>query len=805
MFRKFKFTGGYFESPTEWDLFGDVRKKDGQIEELTRRVSFVFGRNGYGKSSFVQIVGDAFNEDKNNNSENLSFATDENNGGIPLNDYSIHIFGDKFIQDNVLFHDESLGAIVMLGAQKEHAEELERLRDDQADLAEKLEQKQLELNAFDEKGNSDCIEDAKKACRRDLKNYAIRVSELKGNKNAARIDDEMVEHFKKIACDETKNGQIKGEFEEKKHDLERLKSIVSPVADVVGREVPLGNLEKTFSLLEKQLTKPVGGEYVDRLDRVLQHNSSEITRENVQSLAEGNDEYCPLCLRPIGKEDKEVIIDALNVLFNEDADSLLEEIRSVTPAPIELDWLGDYEEQFTKEVSDIRASALKAIHAQEELERYVKSKEDSPWQSISVKDRASIQSAYEGFNQKVKELAGAVKSLNLLFSKKETVLREAQALNEKLGRIEASSSLNRLKTVEDKQAKVIADIESVQKDIHLKKDEVSALQEKCQDTALVTKLMNESLSRIFLAKDRMRLEPSDMGYKVMSRGRSVKLSRLSTGERHIISLVYFFAKLCEGKTEDQIFSDKMLLLIDDPVSSLDGDVKLGLFGYLKDKMRQLLSGNKLSQICILSHDYFTVCSLEKARADLCLGNDAATWKRIGQNKELLELKIRSFNDYKYHLDNCYQSAKDGGSDGDTKPYPMNEMRRVMEAYSTFVYSKEFDKMVADLTIIDRIKDPQIKEGMKNSTFRIVLNTLSHSKEPTDSSVLLEELDYFEPEIQLKALKMSLLFLWGLDQTHVESLLKTMGRQEKEIRSTMNAWKNELFPLGETDGQKKGLQ
>ena len=53
------------------------------------------------------------------------------------------------------------------------------------------------------------------------------------------------------------------------------------------------------------------------------------------------------------------------------------------------------------------------------------------------------------------------------------------------------------------------------------------------------------------------------------RGRYVPPKKISVGERNVLGLCYFFAKLFSNKKKEDRYKEEVLLIIDDPISSFD--------------------------------------------------------------------------------------------------------------------------------------------------------------------------------------------------------------------------------------------
>lgn len=95
----------------------------------------------------------------------------------------------------------------------------------------------------------------------------------------------------------------------------------------------------------------------------------------------------------------------------------------------------------------------------------------------------------------------------------------------------------------------------------------------------------------YLGRDELRFEPMENGYTIM-RGR-VPAMHLSEGERMAIAFMYFLKTL-----EDSDFKLREgIVVIDDPVSSLDANSLFSAFGYMKERTKNA------KQLFVLTHNF----------------------------------------------------------------------------------------------------------------------------------------------------------------------------------------------------------
>jgi wobble nucleotide-excising tRNase len=95
----------------------------------------------------------------------------------------------------------------------------------------------------------------------------------------------------------------------------------------------------------------------------------------------------------------------------------------------------------------------------------------------------------------------------------------------------------------------------------------------------------------FLGRTDLRFEPGDDGYQVLRRGKPAK--RLSEGEKTAIAFLYFLVQL-----KDQDFDlAEGVVVIDDPISSLDSSSIYQAFSFLKN------GAQGAKQLFILTHNF----------------------------------------------------------------------------------------------------------------------------------------------------------------------------------------------------------
>lgn len=162
----------------------------------------------------------------------------------------------------------------------------------------------------------------------------------------------------------------------------------------------------------------------------------------------------------------------------------------------------------------------------------------------------------------------------------------------------------------DNKIKEISDMKLIKDDsnkkVKDKKDEIKELEKKIrvlrtelQDESRGAELVNEYLEKYF-GNNGFKLSSNDDGegvkYKIL-RNR-IEAKNLSEGEFSLISFCYFMAKI-KDKLEDEINPNRLIIYIDDPISSLDSNHIFFIFSLIEHKITKQ---KKYKQLFISTHN-----------------------------------------------------------------------------------------------------------------------------------------------------------------------------------------------------------
>ena len=143
------------------------------------------------------------------------------------------------------------------------------------------------------------------------------------------------------------------------------------------------------------------------------------------------------------------------------------------------------------------------------------------------------------------------------------------------------------------------------------------------------------------------------------------------------------------------------------------------------------------------------------------------------------MTLKKRNEYKKLLDNIYTFAT-GADDGKDISIG-NQMRKVLEAYATFVYRKKMEEAFRDEDVLALIP-PGKKAYYKSFMYRLILNGDSHEEEAAYTINNFDEL-YAIGEKRRTA-KCVLLLLYYINKPHLSAYINDPAQF-----ATIESWKN----------------
>lgn len=177
------------------------------------------------------------------------------------------------------------------------------------------------------------------------------------------------------------------------------------------------------------------------------------------------------------------------------------------------------------------------------------------------------------------------------------------------------------------------------------------------------------------------LDTDNKNYIIKSTNENATLTikDISEGEKNLLALLFFYYELFADNKQQRIKPEIELIIVDDPISSMDDSNKF----YIMEMMKNLLE-LKNQQIFVMTHSWDDYCNLSYGQEN----NQTFATFEIRKNNgvsTLVELS-RKVKPYNYLFKEIYEFSKKSGEDIKTEcqiyHYP-NVMRRIFEEWYGF--------------------------------------------------------------------------------------------------------------------------
>lgn len=775
--KSIRIKGGYFDSDTTLDLF---------LKSNTR-LSFIFGRNGSGKTS----ISNALSCIRDNDLlyyENLELI-DYSSNRINITEEErkkIYVFNENFIDSNIKFADENgMNTIVMFGEQIELEEELKKNEDIFMELKKNNDTYKELKNKYDDIRNMISPLFYKNEIIELLKSdygWATREQKIKQLTRKSSVNDTLYESI--ISIDYKKD--INSEREELNKNIKLLSSISSETvkySNIIFNYCLEDNYPNELQkLLLKKIEKPQLTDREKRIYSMLEQGNQNNIMSAKEYFSNDRSVFCPYCFQNTSNEYKEKLLKEFSTILNEDVETHIKKLESMVLPDIEID-ISEYYKLNNDLCISINSEITKINEDIKYINKVILDKKNNIYVPIST-TRFSIDSSVKNLNILLGKLKNEIKQYNDKLDNLNKEIERSQELNKIIARNEINNLFEKLNKYNSEKIENDKNISLVIEEATKIKMVISEIKSKKENFSIALNKINTDLEYIFFGKNRLSVSYEGEKYSVLSHEKKVKLSELSSGERNIIALCYFFVQILENTNETNNYSNDFFLLIDDPISSFDFENKIGIYSLLRNKLDKVLKNNENNKMLIFTHELETMLNFSKYQKEF----DDKYIKNISylvlSNKSIKEFVNYDKNIYTRSFNIMYDYVLTPTDESDM--YIGNSMRKVIEAFSTFQSKNSIESFSRDELILEYIPE-SLREYFKNFMYRLVLNGESHLAE---QSITYPDGNFYsyisQQEKQITA-KNLICFMYFINPIHVK---KQLGNDKNKIENVVQ-WSDEL--------------
>lgn len=719
-------------------------------------ISIVYGPNGSGKTTLARAI-----EGKKLEHSESVFAIFDDRSSKDVRQVQPHLYNEDFILDKFRITNDEVGALILLGDNVEHADTIEALSKEN----EKLETSIGDLAARQsvlEKSGKGSIKKARLEFTKALnargwgENYRI----LTQRENAANFRDGKLDEIISVYDQLPANFEVDTCEEELSDTIGTIQRATSSrETSTIDTVVPLIDLKvdnhQINMLLQEVPPRIDGDELVKAVTMALADSKrSGVTSQSKNLIVDNHAEQCPLCFQSVDEPQRLLLMDALEKVYNQDREELEKRVQvvkdrlslptislehgveSILPTD-KVQEFGTLNKIFELEKSKVQDSIQKKI---KELET-----------RTSV-DLEPFLGALRALNQCIEDVNEFITTHNDTVRELEHVSTRALELNDLVCGYYARTQLQEYVKLKNELQKVSEELEQSRLQLANNSAKIDHLKSEANNTTDAVKLINRFLQIIFAEADRLTIAPVEHGYSVSCHGVRLQPGALSTGERNILSLAYFFASVFTSISDYNNPKEYRLVILDDPLSSFDEDNRYGVLLFIKQIADRIASKGG-GQLIFFTHDARLVFNLNDAFKGI---NNAvvATWKL--HNRELKSLNLNDSNKYKTILERILRFAllgtphspvrneREGACDsefdllqtdignvpGSATPTG-NEMRQVLEAFSEFNYGTDISNLLTHQLVKSALKHTgnDFSDYFRGSIYKLVLHGESHTRDP----------------------------------------------------------------------------
>lgn len=620
-------------------------------KDVFKKVNIIYGRNYSGKTTLSRILRCVENEELHEDYKDARFTISTKDGTIIDQSnlsYSkkIRVYNTDFVKKNLGWLHDNKGEILpfaLLGSGNQDIEEnIENLEKEIRDIDIKLGTLNQETNSFEE----DTLYFKRNSKATELSN---------ANTNVSNLETDLTRKIKDKANNDIKKNP--NYLNQKNSSSYNINSLNGDIEDIRSNNMDC-SLSEEQEYLQKSIIKEdekksrssistFNLDFISHLDyikdllikeiKISKKISESIELDLLNWLKQGcklhkKTDICEFCHNPISTKRH----DELEAFFNKESEELegniTQEIRYLESLKIQIqDYLSSLD--LTKD------SFYVALHSKFDIIKLA-------WDEAVKNQIKQIDLLKNSLSNRLKDLYTPIENVD--FENIEINTIDFNSIIEKLNNliIENNNKTATIEVEKDKARKVLrynliktflTDIdyetllegiekakrekEKVDEELkqfepiilnHLKEKakyqkQIEGLKNKLDDQSLAAEKINEHL-RNFFGHDSIQLKPSEQQIDddvktrfVVKRG-DQEAKNLSEGECSLVAFCYFMAKI-ENDLQDPDSKDKLIIYIDDPISSLDSNHIFFMYSLIESITLGVSQANpKFCQLFISTHN-----------------------------------------------------------------------------------------------------------------------------------------------------------------------------------------------------------
>ncbi len=636
-------------------------------------INFIYGANGSGKtttSSFLKNLAENGIEDKFANSK-IAWYNNES--------LKIGVYNKQFKEEQ--FRNSQVKGIFTLG--KKTNENLEKIESKTKSINEEKEKKKknkesLQKLTLEKKKKEDDFTDS---CWEKL--YKKNEEDFK----------EILEGFKRK---EKFKEKILNEFENDKHNkskiviLEELKEKIGIIFSKNQTELALLECNLTdfdsienHSIWEQKIVGSGGVAIADLIKKLSNEDWVAQGREYVK-----DNSICPFCQKEtITEEFKKQLESYFDTSYQESTDTIKKMKEDYTNKTAEA------LERFDKIVK-MEQNNLQTKLDTENLKRLIetlRSKINGNRQKMLDKSKEMSRSfELESTKNEIKEIRDLIDTANQQIANHNEIIKDTK--NQKKICVEQTwkflvnefksdiQEYNRNYCDSEKEIKELEnEISKNQGKIERLENEIRELEKNMVSIKPIVDEINAFLKGYGFTNFSLAYTEDEKSYRIQREDGQLVGETLSEGEVTFITFLYYY-HLTKGSLEENDISKNKVLVIDDPISSLDSNILFIVSVLVKDLMKEAMEKKtNIKQVIILTHNTYFYKEIT-SKYDLKRYQGKYSFWIIRKDNNVSKIKDYKENPIKNSYELLWQEVKQAKENNVSLVSLQNVMRRIIEYY-----------------------------------------------------------------------------------------------------------------------------
>lgn len=640
-----------------------------------KQVNFLFGLNGTGKTTISRFL--RKQDDSRFSQCSVEWI------GTPL---KCEVYNRDYVDEN--FGETSVPGIFTLGEENITVkQQIELITSEINELKKRAETLNRGLNGVDnepglykkltkhEEEYTDRFWQVKQQLDREQSSLSLAITGFRSKRDA----------FKSKITSEMQNNQ--SELKEKVELEMQCSQLFAAKTEKANRLLP-PSFDELLAIENSDIFQRVivGKEDVDISGLIKKLGIDGWFKQGVSYL-ERSEGVCPFCQRPL--EDD--FIHKVNDYFDESYLAATKELSKVCESYTLLssDLLTkvkafiDNPSEFIK-IDELRTAYQQLQHTVDENKRKILEKKASP--NINVQ----LDSIREIADVILSILRDANNNIDAFNNKIEHIKDERVALTNMVWRYIIEEISADIEAYIKEKGKIETDINDAKEELKQINDSISekskqlrTLEQTLTSIIPTAKGINDLLKSYGLTGFSLKVNDFDKTYQLIRTDGSSALQSLSEGERNFVTFLYFIYSL-RGNKDESGHNDDKVVVIDDPVSSLDNDVLFLVSTLVRDLFKDVYAGNgSIKQLFILSHNtyFYKEVSFEKG-----INKSKTGYWMITKANNLSIIRKYDKNPISSTYEMLWDEVKNAAVDpaGSNTLSLSNTMRRIVEYYFRFL-------------------------------------------------------------------------------------------------------------------------